>query len=454
MFDSPLVRKGLIPALIFSIFAPNCLRAQPIGSDSGPRSNQENSPYSRYGIGNLSSPYNATLRGMAGAATANTSGLNVNSFNPASYSFLTAATLDFAFEAKQRSVFLGNKKISSGTGNFAYFNLGMHAGKHFGLNIGFKPIAYTYYNANDTLYNVQSMGDALINHNGSGSLQYAFIGLSGRYKGLSLGANFGYAFGSYNYANSLQATTSDSAGTTYNVRSAQLTHSDRIGGIYWEGGLLYHAKLKKEKYFNIGLTTTISQKLNLNRQALDLSYDYLSDSSSSTTDLVIDTVINNERKGKLTMPAKYSFGLAFGKNTNYEIAADFSYTDWSLFDKMGDREGVGDNSYRAAIGGEYTPNAATPGKKYLSYVTYRLGAYYGKDYFRLFNTDVNYFGGTIGASLPLQRNYNNFGKINLSLEVGKRGSITNGLAKEVYVNFTFGLSLNDTYWLKRPARYQ
>ncbi|HET8573150.1 MAG TPA: hypothetical protein VFL76_04695 [Edaphocola sp.] len=452
MFDSPLVRKGLISALLFSVFAPNCLRAQPIGSDSGPRSNQENSPYSRYGIGNLNSPYNATLSGMGGIATAGTPGLNVNAFNPASYSFLTAATLDFAFEAKQRSVFLGDQKTNSGTGNFAYFNLGMNAGKHFGLNIGFRPIAYTYYNANDTIFNLQTMGDALNNYNGSGSLQYAFIGLAGQYKGLSIGANFGYAFGTYDYANSLQTAGSDSSGSTYHVRSAQLTNADRIGGLYWKGGLLYHAKLKKEKYFNIGATATLSQKLNVTRQNLDLAYDYLTD--GTTSDLVIDTLINNEVKGKLTMPAAYTFGLAFGKAANYEIGTDFSYTDWSVFDKLGDRSGVGDNSWRVSVGGEYTPNAETPGKKYLSYVTYRLGAYYGKDYFNLFNTDVNYFGGTVGASFPLQRNYNNFGKINLSLEVGKRGSITNGLAKEVYVNFTFGISLNDTYWLKRPARYQ
>lgn len=451
MFDSPLVRKGLLPALVLMTLANGRLMAQPLGSDSGPRSNQVNSPYSRYGIGNFNSPYNTDYRGMGGTAAAAAPGLNINSFNPASYSFLTTATLDFAFEGNRRSVFLGDKKTSSGTGNFSYFNLGMNVGNHFGLNIGFKPISNMYYNATDTPI-IQGLGNTLRNYNGTGNLQYAFIGLAGQYKGLSIGANFGYAFGTFDYASSLQTSSSDSSGTVYRVRSAQFSKNDAVGGIYWNGGLLYHAKLKKEKYFNIGLTATISQDLRVNRQNFALGYNYLID--GSTADLVIDTMYNAPSKGTLILPASYSFGLAYGMAAKWDIAGDFSYTDWSMFENMGNREGVGDNAWRASVGGAFMPNASSADKKYLSFVTYRIGAYYGKDYFRLANTDVNYFGGTIGASFPLQRNYNNFGKINLSLDVGQRGTIQNGLAKEVYVNFTFGISLNDTYWLKRPAHYQ
>lgn len=453
MFDSPLVRKGLLPALILIVMANGRLMAQPIGSESGPRSNQENSPYARYGIGNLSNPYSTDYRGMGGAATAATPSLNTNDFNPASYSFLTAATLDFAFEARKRSVYLGGKSTSSGTANFAYFNLGMNVGKHFGLNIGFKPIANMYYNANDTM-SIEGLGTTLKNFNGTGDLQYAFIGLAGKYKGLSLGANFGYAFGTYDYSTSLQAGGSEDTTNSgeYHVRSVQMTQKDVIGGIYWKGGLLYHGKLKKEKYYNIGLTATLSQKLRVTRERFGLGYNYLT--GGSNTDFVVDTIENTTEKGKLTMPAAYSFGLAYGKTNHWEVAGDITYTDWSAFNNMGDRDGVGDNAWRASLGGSFTPNATASDKKYLSFVTYRLGAYYGKDYFHLANTDINYFGGTIGASFPLQRNYNNFGKINIALEVGRRGAIVNGLAKEVFVNFTFGISLNDTYWLKRPAHYQ
>jgi len=452
MSDRPLLYKGLLPILALLLLADSTLMAQPVGSESGPRSNQVNSPYSHYGIGNLNAPYGANDRGMGGAATATTPAISINDFNPASYSFLNAATLDAAFEANRRSVFLGGQTTSSGTGNFSYFNLGMSAGKHFGLNIGFRPIANMYYNANDTP-NIQGLGSTIKNFNGSGNLQYGFIGLSGQYKGLSIGANFGYAFGNYSYSTTLQTSGGDSTGTLNHNRSAQKTRNDIIGGIYWKGGLLYQKKVGKGNHINIGLTTTLSQDLKVKRQNYALAYNYISD--GSTTEMIIDTIEDARQKGKLTLPASYSFGLAYGNTNRWEVATDFTYTDWSVFNKMGNRDGVGDNAWRASLGGFFTPNTSVANKKYLSFVTYRIGAYYGKDYFNtVFNTDVNYFGGTIGASFPLQRNYNNYGKINLSLDIGQRGSTQDGQAKEVYVNFTFGISLNDAYWLKRPARYQ
>lgn len=453
MFDSPLIRKGLFSLPFLLLLMGGKLMAQPIGSESGPRSNQENSPYSRYGIGDLNSPYSTDYRGMGGTSVAAAPELSVNDFNPASYSFLNAATLDFAFIASRRSVFLDNQNTSSGTGNFGYFNLGISAGKHFGFNIGFKPIANMYYNANDTL-NLQGLGQTVKNFNGAGNLQYAFIGLAGQYKGLSIGANFGYAFGAYNYSTSLETSGSDSTDSTFHsVRSSQMTQNDVVGGIYWKGGILYHKTIKKNQYFNIGLTATLSQQLHLSRQNLTLGYNYLAGDNSGP-ELIVDTIENKQSRGTLKLPATYSFGVAYGKLAKWEAGADFTYSNWSDFEDMGDRDGVGDNAWRASIGGSYTPNASSADKKYLSFVTYRVGAYYGKDYLYLFNTDIHYFGGTIGVSLPLQRNYNNFGKINMALDVGQRGTIQNGLAKEVYVNFTFGISLNDTYWLKRPARYQ
>lgn len=451
MLNSLQVRIGLITALLIFVFTGGGLMAQPIGSNSGPRSNQENSPYSRYGLGNLRSPYNTSFRGMGGSAAAGTPGINVNSFNPASYSFLRAATLDMAFEARSRSVFLGGKSTRSGTGNFSYFNLGMNLNQYLGLNIGFKPIANMYYNS-DTSVNIPGLGNATGNFSGSGDLQYAFLGLAGQYKGFSVGLNFGYTFGNYDYSNSLKIPNTDTDGNEVGVRSSQLTHADNIGGIYWEGGLLYQANIGKENHLNIGATVTTSQKLNLTRNNINIAYHYLTEDKGGN--LIVDTLQNNETRGKLTMPATYAFGMSYGKEGKWQVASDFSYTDWSLFNKMGDRDGIGDNAWRYSIGGSLTPNSSASNTKYLSFVTYRIGAYYGKDYFHLFNTNVNYYGGTIGTSLPLQRKYNNFGQLNLSLDIGKRGSITNGLAKEIYVNFTFGLSLNDTYWLKRPARYQ
>jgi hypothetical protein len=40
-------------------------------------------------------------------------------------------------------------------------------------------------------------------------------------------------------------------------------------------------------------------------------------------------------------------------------------------------------------------------------------------------------------------------KINLGVELGKRGTTTSGLIEENYVNVTVGLSLSDLWFIKR-----
>ncbi len=411
--------------------------AQSFNDNDGPKSTKDNSPYSRYGIGDLGNPRNSLLRGMGGAATAYNDLYSVNPFNPATYSFLKVTTLDFALEGRSRSIFMNDVSTSSGTATISYLTLGIPLGKYAGMAAGIAPMSNVYYNASDT-QQISGIGKTLRNYNGSGSLQYAYLGFSGQYKGLSIGFNAGYVFGTTTYSSSLENLD------TTAVRNAAFLKYNSIKGLYWKGGIFYKAKLPKEKYINIGAAVTLSQKLNVERDAYELGYRY---TSSGT---VVDTVASSKQigaKGKIELPAEYSFGLHFGKNFNWDIGADFVYTDWSGFNNFGDRSGVGSNAWRAAAGAEFTPDPVS--QKMFSMATYRLGVYYGKDYIELNNTNINFVGGTIGASFPLKRSLNQFGRLNMALDIGQRGTITNGLAREFYVKFTLGVSLNDIWFIKR-----
>jgi hypothetical protein len=412
--------------------------AQSLNDQSGPKSTKENSPYSRYGIGDLGNQRNAILRGMGGIATAYNDVFSVNTYNPASYSFLKVTTLDFAFEGRTRSVLMGNEKTSSGTATISYITLGIPLGKNAGMAAGIAPMSNVYYNATSDTINVNGIGNTVMNYNGSGSTQYAYLGFSGKYKGLSIGFNAGYVFGNMNNSSSMLSLADTP------VRNSEFSRFNSVGGLYWKGGLLYRVKLKKEQYINIGAAVTLSQKLNATRDAYDIGYQYTS------TGIVIDTVAQTKQedvKGKIQLPAEYSFGLHYGRDFHWNVGADFVYTDWSTFNNFGNREGVGDNAWRMAVGGEITPNPEA--KKLFSMTTYRLGAYYGKDYIQINGNDVTYFGGSVGASFPLKRSYTQFGRLNTALDIGRRGSIQNGMAREFFVKFTVGVSLNDIWFTKR-----
>jgi long-subunit fatty acid transport protein len=417
--------------------------AQSLSDDSGPKATKANSPYSRYGMGDLADPRHAALRGMGGIATAYTDYFSVNTYNPASYSFLKVTTLDFAFEGRSKSIYMDGVNTSSGTATISYVSMGIPLGKHAGMSLGITPVSNTYYNANDTIHGLNGVGDAIVNYNGSGSMQYAYIGASGQYKGFSIGFNAGYMFGNSRYSSTFQ--NFDTTAT----RNSEFSRYNSVGGLYWKGGILYKARIKKDKFLNVGATVTLSQKLNVERDAYDLGYQYIT-TADGTRELLVDTAKSSAVgvKGKMQLPAEYSFGIHYGKDFTWSFGADFVYTDWSKFTNFGDRERVGDNAYRMAIGGEITPNP-TAIKKYFSTVTYRLGAYYGKDYLQFPGNNITYVGGTVGATFPLKRNYNQFGRINTSLDIGQRGTIQNSLAREFYVKFTFGFSLNDIWFQKR-----
>jgi long-subunit fatty acid transport protein len=416
--------------------------AQSLGDEIGPKSTKENSPYSRYGIGDLSNQRAAGLRGMGGIATAYNDVFSVNSYNPATYSFLKVTTLDFAFEGRSRSIYMDNVSTSSGTATLSYLTIGIPMGKYAGMSVGITPMSNIYYNANDTL-EIDGIGKSILNYNGSGSLQYAYLGLSGQYKGFSIGFNAGYVFGSTRYT-----TTLENVDVTP-VRNSEFSRYNSVGGLYWKGGLLYKAKLKKDQYINIGAAVTLSQKLNVERDVYDIGFQYVS--TSAGLEVIRDTVQSTKQvgaKGKLQLPAEYSFGVHYGREFRWNFGADFVYTDWKKFDNFGDRTGVGNTAWRLAAGGEITPNPEAQ-KKFFSLTTYRLGVYYGKDYIELDNTNITYVGGTVGASFPLKRSYTQFGRLHTALDIGQRGTIQNNLAREFFVKFTLGLSLNDIWFTKR-----
>lgn len=406
-----------------------------------PKSSKEISPYSRYGLGLLSENRQATMRGAGGTATAYTDPLGVNSYNPASYSFLGATSLDFGVEARSRSILMNDESVGTGTLTLSYINLGFAVGKHAGFSFGFTPISNIYYNESDTA-SVPGLGKIAKAYEGSGALQYAYLGFAGKVKGFSAGVNVGYAFG-----NIRNSSTIYNIDTLTPMRSSEFTTRSSIGGLYWKGGLMYKADLKKDRYLNIGVAATISQNLNITRDQYSIGRSYNTGDSLISRDTVDQSY---DAKGKLQMPAEYSFGVHLGKQFYWDIGADFVYNDWKSFSNFGVRDSVANSAWRMSIGGEVTPNPAAKGK-YFSTVTYRLGAYYGKDYVSLRGTQLSYMGATVGLSFPFKRNSGNnqMGRIHTALDVGRRGTIENGLAREFYTKFTVALSLNDIWFRKR-----
>ena len=79
-----------------------------------------------------------------------------------------------------------------------------------------------------------------------------------------------------------------------------------------------------------------------------------------------------------------------------------------------------------------------------------MGFQYDKTYIQMNQQDVKQTAVTLGLGLPLSSiERGAFYKMNITAELGQRGSLANGLLQERYVNFHLGFTLNDGRWFKR-----
>ncbi|HRP89730.1 MAG TPA: hypothetical protein PKX92_06800 [Edaphocola sp.] len=425
--------------ILIGILLSSASRAQVSGLPE-PNAGKLNSPYSRFGLGNISDAKSVVLKGMAGVANGYASEHEINTTNPASYTYLKSTAFNFGISGQSLSAKIGNTVTQSSTMTIDHLNLAFPlVQQHLAINFGYTPISSAYYNSRDSIMIDNIKG--FKTYNGTGGLHYGFVGVSGGWGGFSAGVNAGYLFGNYRNSSYFALDT----GYALTTRITDTSTNMNYGSLYFKGGLMYKAKLKKDHYLSVGATASISNKLNAIRNG------YLV--ASTTGQTVVDTVsASYNEKGAMTLPANYGFGIHFGKQNNYDFGVDFEYADWQKFSRFsGNPEfGVGTNAYRLAAGGEILPNPKATTKQYFSAITYRVGAYYGKDYFNINNTAINYYGGTFGVQLPFRPSPNSeqIGALNLSLDLGNRGTIQNGLAKEFYTKFSVGVKFN-AKWFER-----
>lgn len=420
------MRHTYAKSLLSTVFVITALAA------NAQNSNKENAPYSRFGIGEQRNGVNTLLKGMGSISSAYTNPYAVNTDNPASYASLLLTTYEAGGEGSTRTVQGGTDKYRTGMATLSYMNVGIPIGKYAGMSFGLRPVSRVYYSLNDTTA-VDTFGSAIKSYEGDGAWNNAFIGFAGKYKGFSLGFNFGYTFGKIDNISSLEPLT-----TSEKVVSSRFATYTRVGGISWKVGAMYEHALKKSLMIRGGGTVTLSQTLNASRDQYWLSYNNYSSQ--------LDTAFQSRKvKGDITMPLSYSAGIQLAGSDRWVVGIDYSGANWSNYKSYGTTDSLASSTYKVSVGGEYTPNPASM-RKYLQRVTYRLGAYYGTDPVELRNTQLDYYAVTAGLSLPFKRNTS---RIHTSIEVGSRGTKTNGLIRETFVRFGLGISLNDKWFIKR-----
>ena len=398
---------------------------------------QENSPYSRYALGNLRDPENIANRGMGGVSLADLNFLSINTSTPASYASLKLATYQLGLTSHFTTIKSNNTSSRVGKSTISYVNFAFPVANNVGLSFGILPYTSMRYNmsANDTNAYAQSI--VTNSFYGGGGVQRLYLGAAYKISNFYIGFNSGYQFG--NITNARESKFTDSL----NILANNIYGRTVLNGFFWQGGAIYDYAINDDYNFKIGATFSGSQKLNAKKEMYWESYFNDMDNIVSRPDSVMNL------KGKIQLPMQTGVGIMVSYQDKWQIGADFNYSDWKKFSSYGINDST-NNIYSIKIGGAYTPDPSSITNA-LKRSIYRVGFYTGKDIFTFNEFQISKTGATLGFGYPLKRSSQTrqIGMINFCLDIGSRGKAANSLLKENYTHFSIGFTLNDKWFLKR-----
>jgi len=440
---------------------------------------QENSPFSRYGLGDIYPSQNIATRGMGGVSAAYSNEQSLNTVNPASYSALrfvnvyggsngAYVTYDFGLSIDARTLRSATPSESYKSTNFipSYIQFGIPLGaksyfkkRGAGFVFGLKPATRINYSVSSIKRTSIDSMETL--YEGNGGLNQAFIGLAKRWNNFSIGFNAGYEFGRKETDTRI-IFLNDSEHYYKSNSSATTT----FHGFFLTPGLSYSIKLKqveiknksyKEAYFlTLGASGTMEHKLDASNDNRRETFEYNENVGTSTIDSIYEV---KDQGGHITVPLTYNAGFMLSKKyvapgagdiffTKWAIGADYSAGQWSDFRYYNQPDQL-INNWMIRVGGEFTPSLVSANLWTRS--IYRLGFYSGKDYMNADGNEYKVRAVTFGFGFSLRR-WNSYDKqssiINTAIEFGKRGSSVNNVT-ENFFRISLGLSLADLWFSRR-----
>ncbi len=424
---------------------------------------QDNSPYSRYGLGDLVPNTNIVNRAMGGISAGYGDFLSINFNNPASYSqFQTLieaksakpisgrVLLDVGVNIENRTLRSPNRpeKFTTSNALFSYLHIGVPLRKNWGLSFGLKPLSRISYEItrNERLkdpFTGLPIDSAYTEFSGNGGSYLPSIGTGFAIKNFSIGANVGYLFGRRESITK-RALINDSV--AYN--NSNHTTRSTFGDLFFNLGAQYKINLNKNTFLRLGASGNIEQTLKSSQEIIRETFTR----DANTGDQKLDSVFQkSDIKGEIIYPSSYTVGFVVEhlttKGGGWLLGVDYVQNKWDDFRFFGTTDAVQNNS-QVRVGGQFRPE---PGRSYTSNIVYRAGFFTGPDYINA-GGELPQFGTSFGLGLPIA-NYNRLSQgqysiINVSLEYNKRGNNDN-LLKENTFRFSVGLNFSDLWFNKR-----
>jgi long-subunit fatty acid transport protein len=404
---------------------------------------QENtaSPYSFYGLGEPKFKGTAEMRAMGGISVIPDS-THINLQNPAFYPHLKLTTLTTGASYANYRFKTNTDKEKARRTTLDYLAVGIPMGK-FGGGFGLMPYTAVGYKMRTVVTDpTGTLPTRVFRYSGTGGLNKAFIGLGYEFtKGFTIGAEFGYYFGSIETSTSMTSLQNES---TYQLEyGTRELNESKANGPGFNVGMAYTSKINKKLTFSASAMYSPESHINLTNEGQLATIEILSNGQT----VVMDEQDIDLAETTVILPSKLAFGAAIGEARKWMVGAEVTM----LQNNDGGNRGseVGNVGYkdgmRYSFGGYYIPKY-TSFSDYWKKITYRAGFRYEETGLIVNDKSINDAAVTLGLGLPLGGTFSN---INIGFEYGKKGTRDAMLVEENYFNFTLGLSFNDRWFVKR-----
>jgi len=411
------------------------------------------SPYSRFGIGQMTSTNFNHLQHMGNLGASFRDPYLSNITNPASLASLRATAVDISIFSNFSTLNDGTNTNTSFNGNLEYLSLAFPTKNPYnqlfdesssdfshGMAFTLMPhsiVGYDLITSSD-LPDVGTVSEVSV---GSGGTNKFIISNGVRYKDFSAGLNLGYVFGKIKYSQDILF------GELSNTYSIDYENNYSLSGFIWNLGLQYslllnHSELKankgaEAKTLNFGLTYGSNTSINTSSNEINLNTQVINNF------VFVDTVSVTENvMGKGTLPGEMNLGLHYSNGNKLTLGANYRMTFWDSYKNDASPNDELSSTNMLTFGGFYRPNYKSI-DKYYQRVYYRFGFHYGNNPISIENKRVKDYGISLGFGLPFvfQKKISH---ANIGFSYGKRGSGT--AIEENIVRMSFGFTFNDDEW--------
>ena len=406
------------------------------------------SPYSIYGIGDISREGTAFNKSMGGVGVATRNRRFINYLNPAAVTARDSLSFmaDFGLIQNNKVFSQGNIKSAHNTFNIYDFVMSFPIYRSSAFMVGITPfsdVGYDFSSIEKDPEIIGNTGNISYDSYGTGSVYQLFAGAGVTlWKRLSLGAEFIYYFGNID-----KVTNMDYSNSSY--RSVNSGSDLMVRATTGKFGLQYEQKIAGDVYMTLGAT----YRLGAGMKGEVTNYRYANQSSVSDTLRYSSTPLKD---AGVRFADELGVGISVRGGEKWMAEFDYLRSDWtkSSFDSTPGFAVEGDSKFSSTVsqsfraGFEIVPNRNDI-RYYFKKCTYRAGAYFDQSYYKLDGNNVNTMGITLGMTLPVFRLYNG---LTLGVDFGQKSSTRNNMIRERYAMFVVGFNIHDLWF--RKVQYQ